>query len=163
MVTQRELNYPAPMDKHQPALPAQGEFEGLLRSGARRLADSELPDLSLLSGFTRSGIAARVLAVAALRPKGYRLESRCRVLQCLQHAVDLPNEQWRALDQACFRRERAEYHRVMHIDEQLVDAMRPAAREIEQRVTRLIEGASGDQRAAQKKGFPSSVNSRGPA
>jgi hypothetical protein len=93
--------------------PAEAELGGLMRSGSRRLADAERAELSL--------------------------ESRYLVFQCLQHTIDLPNEQWRVLDQAHRKRNLAEYEGAMDLDEQLVDAMLRVAREVEQRVARLVE------------------------
>ena len=119
--------------------PAEAELSGLLRSGRRRLADAERTELSLESRFDLVYNAAHALALTALRAKGYRSESRYLVFQCLQHTVDLPNEQWRVLDQAHRKRNLAEYEGVMDVDEQLVDAMLRVAREVEQRVTRLVE------------------------
>ena len=119
--------------------PAEAELSGLLRSGRRRLADAERTELSLESRFDLVYNAAHALALTALRAKGYRSESRYLVFQCLQHTVDLPNEQWRVLDQAHRKRNLAEYEGVMDVDEQLVEAMLRVAREVEQRVTRLVE------------------------
>ncbi len=128
--------------KHEP--PMQAELEGLLRSGSRRLADAERTDLSLESRFDLAYNAAHALALAALRSKGYRSESRYLVFQCLQHTIDLPNEQWRVLDQAHRKRNLAEYEGEMEVDEQLIAAMLRVAREVEQRAARLIETTSGD-------------------
>jgi len=128
--------------KHEP--PMQAELEGLLRSGSRRLADAERTDLSLESRFDLAYNAAHALALAALRSKGYRSESRYLVFQCLQHTIDLPNEQWRVLDQAHRKRKFAEYEGEMEVDEQLSAAMLRVAREVEQRAARLIETTSGD-------------------
>jgi len=74
------------------------------------------------------------LALAALRAKGYRSESRYLVFQCLQHTVDLPNEQWRVLDHAHRKRNLAEYEGEVEVDEQLVEAVMRVAREVERRV-----------------------------
>ncbi len=56
--------------KAEPA--AQGELEGLLRSGVRRLADASRSELSLESRFALAYNAAHALALAALRFRGYR-------------------------------------------------------------------------------------------
>ena len=80
--------------------PSDAEIQGLLRSGQRRLDDAEREELSLESRFDLVCYAAHALALAALRFRGYRSESRYLVFQCLQHTIDLPNEQWRVLDQA---------------------------------------------------------------
>lgn len=124
----------------KPEPPAKAELEGLLRSGSRRLADAERTDLSLESRFDLAYNAAHALALAALRASGYRSESRYLVFQCLQHTIDLPNEQWRVLDQAHRKRNLAEYEGEMDVDEQLVEAMLRVARDVEQRVSRLIDG-----------------------
>ena len=124
----------------KPEPPAKAELEGLLRPGSRRLADAERTDLSLESRFDLAYNAAHALALAALRASGYRSESRYLVFQCLQHTIDLPNEQWRVLDQAHRKRNLAEYEGEMDVDEQLVEAMLRVARDVEQLVSRLIDG-----------------------
>lgn len=119
---------------------AKSELEGLLRSGQSRLADAERSDLSLESRFDLGYNAAHALALAALRLRGYRSESRYLVFQCLQHTIDLPNEQWRVLDQAHRKRNLAEYEGEVDVDEQLIKAMLRVAREIEKRLKPLITG-----------------------
>lgn len=117
---------------------AEDEIRGLLRSAMRRLGDAERRYLSLESRFDLAYNAAHALARAALRFSGYRSESRYLVLQCLQHTVDLPPEQWRVLDQAHRKRNLAEYEGEMDMDEQLVAAMLRVAREVAERVERLV-------------------------
>ena len=70
--------------------------------------------------------------------RGYRSESRYLVFQCLQHTIDLPNEQWRVLDQAHRKRNLAEYEGDMDVDVQLVAALARAAREVAKRVKELV-------------------------
>jgi len=118
--------------------PAETECQGLLRSGLRRLDDAGREELSLESRFDLAYNAAHALALAALRFRGYRSESRYLVLQCLQYTIDLPNEQWRVLDQAYRRRNRAEYEGDMDVDEQLVAALLRVAREVAKRVNELV-------------------------
>lgn len=60
----------------KPEPSAQAELEGLLRSGSRRLADAERTELSPVSRFDPTCNAAHALALAALRARGYRSESR---------------------------------------------------------------------------------------
>ncbi len=88
--------------------PAEEEFQGLLRSGLRRLDDAGRDELSLESRFDLAYNASHALALAALRFRRYRSGSRYLVFQCLQHTIDLPNEQWRVLDQAHRKRNLAE-------------------------------------------------------
>jgi len=142
-MTKRELDNLVRIGQLKPEAPAKAELEGLLRSGSRRLADAKRGDLSLESRFDLAYNAARALALAALRATGYRSESRYLVFQRLQHSIDLPNEQWRVLDQAHRKRNLAEYDGEMDVDEQLVEAMLRVAREVERRVTQLIQGMTG--------------------
>lgn len=128
----------------KPEPPAKAELEGLVRSGNRRLTDAERSELSLESRFDLAYNAAHALALAALRATGYRPESRHLAFQRLQHTIDIPNEQWRVLDQAHHKRNLAEYEREMDVDEHLVEAMLRVTREVGQRAARLIEAASGD-------------------
>ncbi len=118
--------------------PGQGELEGLVRSGVRRLGDAERTELSLESRFDLAYNAAHALALAALRYRGYRSESRYLVFQCLQHTIDLPSEQWRVLDQAHRKRNLAEYEGDVDIDEQLAAALVRVAREVANRVNDLV-------------------------
>ena len=92
-MTKREFDNLVRTGKLKPEPPAQAELEGLVRSGSRRLADAERTDPSLESRFDLAYNAAHALALAALRAKGYRSESRYLVFQYLQHTIDLPNEQ----------------------------------------------------------------------
>jgi hypothetical protein len=142
LVAQRELDNLVRTGRLKPEPPVPAEPEGLLRSGSRRLADAERTELSLESRFDLAYNAAHALALAALRAKGYRSESRYLVFQCLQHTADLPYEQWRVLDQAHRKRILAEYGGETDVDAQLVEALLRVTREIEQRVTKLSEHAA---------------------
>ena len=75
--------------------PDTAEVRGPVQSGVRRLDDAARPELSLDSRFDLAYNAAHALALAALRFRGYRSQSRYLVFQCLQHKLDLPPEQWR--------------------------------------------------------------------
>ena len=118
--------------------PGQNEVEGLVRSGLLRLGDAEHAQLSLESRFDLAYNAAHALALAALRFRGYRSESRYLVFQCLQHTINLPLEQWRILDQAHRKRNMAEYEGEMDVDEQLVAALLRVAREVAKHVDKIV-------------------------
>lgn len=119
--------------------PSVAECQGLLVSGQRRLEDAGREELSLESRFDLAYNAAHALALAALRFRGYRSEKRYVVFQCLQHTIDLPNEQWRVLDQAHRKRNLAEYEGDIDVDEQLVAALLRVAREVAKRVNVLVK------------------------
>lgn len=118
--------------KSEPA--ADAEIAGLIRSGVLRLNDAEREDLSLESRFDLAYNAAHALALTALRLRGYRSDSRYLVFQCLQHTVDLPQAQWRVLDEAHRKRNLAEYEGALDVSEELIAALVRAAREVEKRV-----------------------------
>ena len=122
--------------KSEPA--ADEEIEGLVRSGVRRLNDAERENLSLESRFDLAYNAAHALALAALRLRGCRSDSRYLVFQCLQHTVDLPQAQWRVLDNAHRKRNLAEYEGVLDVGEELIAALLRAAREVERRLSEEI-------------------------
>lgn len=69
-----------------------------------------------------------------LRWHGYRSGDRYLVFQCLKHTVDLPNEQWRVLDEAHRKRNLAEYEGKVDVETALVEAIIRVAREGETRV-----------------------------
>jgi len=119
--------------------PSETEYRGLLASGLLRLEDAGRDDLSLESRFDLAYNASHALALAALRVKGYRSDSRYLVFQCLQHTIDLPNAQWRVLDQAHRKRNLAEYEGEMDVDAQLVEAMLRVAGEVAERVKKLVD------------------------
>jgi len=142
-MTKRELDDLVRIGQLKSEPPAKPELEGLLRSGSRRLADAERTELSLEGRFDLACNAAHALALAALRAKGYRSESRYVVFQCLQHTINLPNERWRVLDHAHRKRNLAEHEGEIDVDEQLVEAVLRTARQIEKRAPKLGDQISG--------------------
>ena len=117
----------------------EAECQGLLVSGQRRLEDAGREEPSLESRVDLANNAAHALALAALRFQGYRSESRYLAFQCLQHTIDLPNEQWRVLDQAHCKRNLAEHEGDIDVDEQLVGALLRVAREVAKQVNKLVK------------------------
>jgi len=120
--------------------PAHDEIAGLIASGLARLDDSRNENLNLESRFDLAYNAAHALSLGALRIAGYRSSSRYVVFQCLKHTLDLPNEQWRVLDQAHNKRNIAEYEGGVDITKALVDALVEVADEVANRVVRISEG-----------------------
>jgi len=113
------------------------EIAGLVRSGAARLKDSKNDSLSIESRFDLAYNAAHALSLAALRYHGYRSQSRYLVFQCLQHTLNLPNEQWRVLDNAHRKRNMAEYEGDIDVDEQLIQALIRVTDEVARRISEL--------------------------
>jgi hypothetical protein len=136
----QQLDNLAKLGKLKREPPGEHEIPRLARSATRRLQDAQRKELSLESHFDLAYNSAHALALAALRHHGCRSESRYLVFQCLQHTLDLPQEQWRVLDQGHRKRDLAEYEGDVDIDEELVAAMIRAVREVARRVSQMIAG-----------------------
>jgi len=117
--------------------PVQSEVDGLIHSGAVRITDAENEKLSFESRFDLAYNAAHAFALVALRFHGYRSENRYIVFQTLNHTLQLPTEQWRVLDQAHVKRNRAEYEGALDVDLKLLEAIIRVAREVQKRVNAL--------------------------
>jgi hypothetical protein len=116
---------------------SNAEIHGLIKSGLARLKDAQRRDLSIASRFDLAYNAAHALSLAALRWHGYRSEHRYTVFQCLVHTLDLPNEQWRVLDDAHRKRNVAEYEGDVEIEESHINAICRVTQEVAARVKRL--------------------------
>jgi hypothetical protein len=121
---------------------SQAEFDGLLRSGKRRLADAQNSDLSYESRFDLAYNASHALGLAALRWHGYRPENRFIVFQCLTHTLEIAPEKWRVLDLAHTKRNAAEYDGDLEVSEALLAAMIAVAEDMLRRCEALDASAS---------------------
>ncbi|MBI2296018.1 MAG: hypothetical protein HYU76_08335 [Betaproteobacteria bacterium] len=105
----------------------QKEFDSLMRSARKRLADARKESLAIESRFDLAYNASHALALAALRWHGYRSENRYLLFQCLEHTVGLGPEVWRVLALSHERRNAAEYKGEFNVDDKLfADLMRGA-------------------------------------
>lgn len=123
-----ELENLARIGKLKREPPSAPEFDGLLRSGAARLADAVNPALAPESRFDLAYNAAHALALAALRRRGYRSENRYLVFQTLPHTLGLPSATWRVLAKCHEWRNRAEYEGLFDVDDRLLSELIEAAR-----------------------------------
>jgi len=119
-MTSLELDNLVQIGKLKREPPSRREFDGLVTSGAARLADAANTDLALESRFDLAYNAAHALALAALRRRGYRSGNRYLVFQTLTHTASLPSSTWRVLAKCHERRNLAEYEGLLEIDERLV-------------------------------------------
>jgi hypothetical protein len=101
--------------------PSRSEFDGLLRSGAARLADAQRVDLSPESRFDLAYNAAHALSLAALRYRGYRSDNRYAVFQTLPHTLAIESKTWRVLATAHDKRNRTEYEGVVGVTGRLLE------------------------------------------
>jgi hypothetical protein len=102
----------------EPVIP--DEYDGLIDSAAKRLADVDTPGLSLDSRFDLAYNAAHALSLAALRRAGYRAVKRFVVFQALAHTLNVPAPKWRVLADCHTTRNQIEYEGVPDLDEQRV-------------------------------------------
>lgn len=104
----------------------QEQYDGMVATAQKTLADSVKADLELESQFHLAYTAAHSLARAALLKHGYRSEDRYIVFQVLPHTVGVGPEVWRVLDVCHNKRNIAEYSGEIDIDEQLVRELKRA-------------------------------------
>jgi len=98
----------------------RAEFDGLMDSAQKRLADARNESLSFESRFDLAYNAAHAFALAALRQHGYRPANRYVVFQSLAHTTNLDAKVWRVLAKCHNERNLAEYEGRSEIDEQLL-------------------------------------------
>jgi hypothetical protein len=119
-------------------VPSRDEFEGMVRAARKRLADAQKPALSPESRFDLAYGAAHGLALAALRLKGYRSESRYAVFQSLVHTIDGIDSASVQIFSKCHNaRNLAEYEGDTEVDEQLLEELIKCTVELERAVLRL--------------------------
>src|SRR5688500_12709374 len=120
MLTSAELENLVKIGKLKREPPSAQEIDGLVRSGAARLADAANPSLAPESRFDLAYNAAHALSLAALRRAGYRSDNRYVVFQALTATLGIPPATWRVLAQAHEHRNRIEYEGAIEIDERLL-------------------------------------------
>jgi hypothetical protein len=117
--------------------PIRDEFDGLIDSASRRLADAGDRKLSLDGRFDLAYNAAHALALAALRWHGYRTSKRFAVFQALEHTLGVPDSKWRVLARCHDERNRIEYAGAPNPSETLVSDLIAIAGELLERVRAL--------------------------
>ena len=118
---------------------SQFEFDGLVQSGRRRLADARVANLSIEGRFDLAYNASHSLALAALRWHGYRSDHRYLVFQCLPFTLGMESAQWRLLSLCHERRNLAEYEGHLDVEERLVAELIEMAEVIAEKVEALGE------------------------
>jgi hypothetical protein len=116
---------------------AQSEIDGLVRSARSRLTDAGHPTLALESRFDLAYNAAHALALAALRWRGYRSDSRYIAFQALPHTLGLGPGVWRVLATCHQRRNALEYEGYLEVDERLLADLLNAAEAVYEAMLRL--------------------------
>lgn len=117
--------------------PDQAEFDGLVNSARKRIADAGLENMSEEGKFLSAYGAAYSLSLAALRWHGFRPENRFIAFQCLQHTVGISKEKWRVLDKCHKQRNLAEYEGHLEQPDKLFDDLLAITQELLKRVEAL--------------------------
>jgi hypothetical protein len=118
--------------------PVRAELEALIRTASARLADARREDLAAESRFDLAYNSAHALALVALRWLGYRPDKRYFVFLALPHTLGLPAKTWRLLAKCHEERNKTEYEGLGTVDETLLVDLIAAARELLERVRKLI-------------------------
>lgn len=116
---------------------ARVEFEGLVNSARKRLADARNESLAPESRFDLAYNAAHGFALAALRWHGYRSENRYVVFQALAHTLGLEASIWRVLAKAHDQRNLAEYEGRSEVDARLLKDLIDCAAKVEAALRKL--------------------------
>jgi hypothetical protein len=115
----------------------RAEFDGLLNSARKRLADASNARLSFESRFDLAYNAAHAFALAALRQHGYRSANRYLVFQALPHTLGADTATWRTLAKCHERRNLAEYEGHFEVDELLLSELLDCTMRLEALVATL--------------------------
>jgi hypothetical protein len=104
--------------KAEPA--SRKEFDGMLASARRGLADAQNESIETDSQFDLAYGAAHRFALAALRHQGYRSENRITVFQTLVHTLGTDSADMQIFLRAHNERNLAEYEGRIDIGEKLL-------------------------------------------
>ena len=116
----------------------QTEFNGLVDSGRKRLADAKKPGLSPESQFDLAYGAAHAFSLAAMRWHGYRpANKRYVVFQALGHTLGIKREDWRILDKCHGIRNSFEYDGTFNVDKQLLNSLLEVTEKVQIAIKKL--------------------------
>jgi len=117
--------------------PSRKEYDGMLKSAQRGLADAQNKDLETDSQFDLAIEAAHKFALAALRREGYRSENRITVFQTLVHTVAVNNADLQVFLKAHNERNLAAYQGRVDIDGKLLTDLIAATKRLSAAVAKL--------------------------
>jgi hypothetical protein len=126
--------------KAEPA--SRKEFDGMLASARRSLADAQNESIDADSQFDLAYGAAHRLALAALRQQGYRSENRITVFQALVHTLGTDNADIQILLKGHNERNLAEYEGRVDIDGKLLADLIRCTKKLATAVGKLVPPAA---------------------
>ena len=118
------------------------EFDGMLTSARRGLADAQNESIETDSKFDLAYGAAHRFALAALRQQGYRSENRITVFQTLVHTLGTDNADIQIFLKAHNERNLAEYEGRVDIDAKLLGDLIRCTKKLETAVGKLTPPAA---------------------
>ena len=117
--------------------PSRYEYDGMIKSARRGLADAQNPTIVTDSQFDLAYEAAHKFALAALRREGYRSENRITVFQTLVHTLATDKADLQILLKAHNERNLAAYEGRVDIDRKLLADLVGATKRLQSAVGRL--------------------------
>lgn len=117
--------------------PTRKEFDGMVKSARRGLADAQNESIETDSQFDLAYEAAHKFALAALRNHGYRSENRITVFQTLVHTLSTDKADLQNLLKAHNERNLAAYEGRVDIDEKLLKDLIAATKRLATAVGKL--------------------------
>ncbi len=117
--------------------PSRSEFDGMVKSARRGLADGQNESIETDSQFDLAYEAAHKFALAALRQHGYRSKNRVTVFQTLAHTLAIKNADLQIFLRAHNERNLAAYEGGVDIDQKLLAALIDATKRLQGAVGKL--------------------------
>jgi len=137
-MSKQELENLVRIGQLKPEPATRAEFDGMVDSAKKRLADARNESLAAESRFDLAYGAAHGFALAALRQKGYRSGNRFMVFQALAHTVEgLDPLAVRIFSKCHDERNLAEYEGRTEVDERLLKELIRYATELQKVVAAL--------------------------
>jgi len=137
-MSKQELDNLVKIGQLKPEPGTRAEFDGMVDSARKRLADAQNESLSPESQFDLAYGAVHGFALAALRQKGYRSGSRFAVFQALAHTVEgLDPVAIRIFAKCHNERNLAEYEGRTEVDERLLKDLIRYATELQRAIAAL--------------------------
>ncbi len=137
-----ELDNLVKINRLKAELPLRKEYDGMLKSAQRGLADAQNESIETDSQFDLAVEAAHKFALAALRREGYRSENRITVYQTLTHTIGVSNADLQIFLKAHNERNLASYQGRIDIDEKLLADLIAATKRLGTAVTKLAPPAA---------------------
>lgn len=122
--------------------PLRKEYDGMLKSAQRGLADAQNESIETDSQFDLAVEAAHKFALAALRREGYRSENRITVYQTLTHTIGVSNADLQIFLKAHNERNLASYQGRIDIDNKLLDDLIAATKRLNAVIVKLAPPAA---------------------